>query len=301
MSSRVLIVEDDESLRPLLETLLVRAGYATMTASNGSSALEMLMHDPIDLVLIDVRLPGMSGLEVLKRARLQGRIPRVVVMTGDTAPGVALEAIRQQAFQYIDKPFTSEELLERVRRALQTPPTLPQVEVLWATPRWVELLVPCDRGVADHIHETLMRLKADVPTEVREAVGHAFHELLLNAVEWGGGFDASKQVRISYVRGRKVIVYRISDPGHGFVFDGLSHAAVTNFDRDPLEHARKREEKGMRPGGIGILLAQSVVDELIYNEAQNEVVFMKYLDEQDAAAARRAAATAGRRAVLPDA
>jgi hypothetical protein len=58
----------------------------------------------------------------------------------------------------------------------------------------------------------------------------------------------------------------------------LQHAAISNPPDDPIRHMNVREEKGLRPGGLGILMTMSLVDELLYNEAQNEVVFIKYLD-----------------------
>jgi hypothetical protein len=75
-----------------------------------------------------------------------------------------------------------------------------------------------------------------------------------------------------------MLLYRISDPGGGFSFEGLSHAAVSNPVDSPMEHAAVREELGLRPGGFGLVLTRAMVDELLYNEAQNEVVFVKYLD-----------------------
>ncbi len=72
--------------------------------------------------------------------------------------------------------------------------------------------------------------------------------------------------------------YRIADPGRGFNLDALPHAAVGYPPSEPFGHVKVREEKGLRAGGFGILLARSMVDELLYNEARNEVVFVKYLD-----------------------
>ena len=60
--------------------------------------------------------------------------------------------------------------------------------------------------------------------------------------------------------------------------EGLRHAAVGHPEGSPLDHMSSREEKGLRPGGFGIMISQAKVDELLYNEAQNEVVFVKYLD-----------------------
>ena len=74
-----------------------------------------------------------------------------------------------------------------------------------------------------------------------------------------------------------MLLYRIADPGEGFRMDALPHAAISHPD-SPLEHMNVREEKGLRPGGFGLLMVRAKVDELIYNEKQNEVMFVKYLD-----------------------
>jgi anti-sigma regulatory factor (Ser/Thr protein kinase) len=84
-------------------------------------------------------------------------------------------------------------------------------------------------------------------------------------------------VRISFLRGRRMLLYRIADPGTGFRMEDLDHAAITHPD-NPTEHMAKREEKGLRPGGFGLVMVRANVDELIYNEKRNEVVFIKYLD-----------------------
>ena len=152
----------------------------------------------------------------------------------------------------------------------------PPIEVVSARPNWVELVVPCTRGAADRLHAVMAQLETDLPEELRESVGYAFRELLLNAVEWGGKLDPKRKVRISYVRAKRMLLYRIADPGPGFKMEGLSHAAISH--QDPIEHMRVREEKGLRPGGFGLLMVRAKVDELIYNEKQNEVIFIKYLD-----------------------
>jgi anti-sigma regulatory factor (Ser/Thr protein kinase) len=69
----------------------------------------------------------------------------------------------------------------------------------------------------------------------------------------------------------------VKDPGTGFSFDNLAHAAVSNPAESPFEHTEVREQKGMRPGGFGILMSRQLVDELLYNEAGNEVLLIKYV------------------------
>jgi anti-sigma regulatory factor (Ser/Thr protein kinase) len=76
-----------------------------------------------------------------------------------------------------------------------------------------------------------------------------------------------------------MLMYRIADPGPGFKFGDLDHAAISHEADEPTKHDKIREDKGLRPGGFGLLLTQANVDELLYNEKQNEVVFVKYLEE----------------------
>jgi anti-sigma regulatory factor (Ser/Thr protein kinase) len=201
-----------------------------------------------------------------------------VVMTSDDTPETLLQAVREQAYQYVAKPVEPKALVELLRRVLAGTRAAPPIEVVSARPSWVELLVPCEREAADRIQGFIAHLEADLPPDLREAVGFAFRELLLNAIEWGGQLDPNRKVRIAYLRARRMLLYRIADPGPGFSFEGLTHAAMGHPEGGPLNHMRFRNEKGLRPGGFGILISQAKVDELLYNEAQNEVVFVKYLD-----------------------
>jgi PAS domain S-box-containing protein len=168
-------------------------------------------------------------------------------------------------------------LLNVVRDALQSSDVPVAIEVISAHPTWVELLVPCTRDAAEQIQPVVARLGADLPADVVESVGDAFRELLLNAIEWGGRLDPNHKVRIACVRTNRVLIYRIADPGPGFTLKDLDHAAIAH-PGDPLEHMRVREQKGLRAGGFGLLMVRAKVDELVYNEKQNEVIFMKYLD-----------------------
>ena len=109
-------------------------------------------------------------------------------------------------------------------------------------------------------------------------MGTAFREMLTNAIEHGGRLDPSQQVEISYVRARHMVTCLISDPGEGFTLDEIPHAAIANPDDDPVRHLEYRDALGMRPGGFGVLLAQKLVDQLVYNEQGNGVLLIKYLD-----------------------
>lgn len=275
---KILVVDDDRTTRRLVALQLRRAGYEVAEAGDGKKALERVGREAFDLVLLDVWMPGMDGLEVLGRLRDAKERPRVVMMTADDASDTLLRAIREQAYRYLAKPIEPAQLLEVVRSTLESGPELRPIEVVSARPDWVELLVPCQRESAARIRDLLAHLDADLPEDVRSRVGQALGELLMNAIEWGGKLDPTKNVRISYLRARRMLLYRIADPGQGFSFEGLAHAALTNPADKPTEHMKVREGKGLRPGGFGLLMARQLVDELLYNEKQNEVVFVKYLD-----------------------
>lgn len=167
-------------------------------------------------------------------------------------------------------------LLNVVQDALRASETPAAIEVISAHPTWVELLVPCSRTAAEQLQPVIAHLGSDLEQDVLDSVSDAFRELLMNAIEWGGGLDPNRKVRIACVRTNRVLMYRIADPGPGFKLKDVDHAAIAH--PSPLEHIGIREKKGLRAGGFGLLLVREKVDELVYNEKQNEVIFMKYLD-----------------------
>jgi CheY-like chemotaxis protein/anti-sigma regulatory factor (Ser/Thr protein kinase) len=275
--SRILVVDDDKTTRLVLRKVLANAGFSTAVAKDGVEALKAIDGGGFDLLLLDVWMPRMNGLELLAKLRSAKNRPRVVVMTSDDAPETLLKAVREQAFKYVHKPVESAALLETVRDALAAPEG-PPIEVVSARPEWVELVVPCTREAAGRLESVMAHLDANLAPDVRESIGFAFRELLLNAVEWGGKLDPSRTVRIACLRAKRMLIYRIADPGPGFDIEQLPHAAIGQPPGDPIAHMHVREAKGIRPGGFGLLSVRASVDELLHNEQRNEVVFIKYLD-----------------------
>ena len=275
--SRILVVDDDKTTRLVLRKVLTSAGFTTSVAKDGVEALKAIDAGAFDLLLLDVWMPRMNGLELLAKLRSSKKRPRVVVMTSDDAPETLLKAVREQAFKYVHKPVESAALLETVQDALAAPEG-PPIEVVSARPEWVELLVPCTREAAGRLESVMAHLDANLAPDVRESIAFAFRELLLNAVEWGGKLDPSRTVRIACLRAKRMLIYRIADPGPGFDIDELPHAAIGQPPGDPIAHMHVREAKGIRPGGFGLLTVRASVDELLHNEQRNEVVFIKYLD-----------------------
>jgi two-component system, OmpR family, response regulator len=274
---RILVADDDRTVRDWLAGILRAEKFDVSTAADGSATLKKLRAGKFDLVLLDVLMPRMSGLEVLASLRGRKNLPKFIVITSDDSPATVLAAIRQNAHQYIAKPIDQDSLIRLVRQTLGKKTPSPEIEVISARPDWVELAVPCSLEVAERLEGFMTHLESGLPEEIRVAVGHAFHELLMNAIEWGGKLDPRRKVRISYLRAKRMVMYRIADPGPGFRLADLDHAAIAYGD-EPMKHGDVRAEKGLRPGGFGLVMVKASVDELLYNEKHNDVVFVKYLD-----------------------
>lgn len=119
MKKRVLVVDDDESLRRVTQVQLQQRGYDTSTAADGLLALAALEKSPADLVITDLKMPGMSGLELLRRVRADYPEVLVIVLTAFGTVESAVEAMRLGAYDYITKPVDPDELELVVQRSLQ--------------------------------------------------------------------------------------------------------------------------------------------------------------------------------------
>jgi DNA-binding NtrC family response regulator len=114
---RILIVDDDPGQRGLLDTFLRGQGFDTIVAESGQQALDTLRRESVNLMISDVRMPGMTGLETLRRARKEHPTLPVLMVTAYTNIRDAVEAMRDGAVNYLSKPIDLEELLAIVRQA----------------------------------------------------------------------------------------------------------------------------------------------------------------------------------------
>lgn len=276
-SKRILIVDDDPEVHTLLAAALESPDRQIENAFDGWAGLERVEATGYDVVMTDVNMPGLDGLALLERIRKIQPETRVVVMTVASTPENIIRAIRERAFAYFSKPFTMNAVSEMVERALSGTPWDDDIEVLSARPHWLGLRLRCKLETADRILQFLREMGVGLPAAEQENIATAFREILMNAIEHGAGLDPGKKVIISYVRTARAVLYYVRDPGKGFSFQKLQHAAISNPVEAPFEHTEVRERLGLRPGGFGILMTRRLVDELIYNEAGNEVLLIKYL------------------------
>ncbi|WP_306535330.1 response regulator [Geobacter sp.] len=116
---RILIVDDEADIALILKLQLEDAGYRTARARDGLEALEVLARERYDLILLDIRMPRLDGIEVLERIRRDWPDLVVVMMTAHGSEDIAVEAMKKGAVDYISKPFSSDDMKKRVERAIQ--------------------------------------------------------------------------------------------------------------------------------------------------------------------------------------
>ena len=274
---RLLIVDDDPSIHELVHAMLVGHGWEADGASNGEEALARLKTHSYEVLLVDILMPGMDGLELLGQLRARHPATPVVMMTFKNTPDHVLGSLRREAAAYISKPFSRDALLATLQNASSNSVRGDDIKILSDKPHWISLQIRCQIATADRLTQFVRELPSDLEPDQREQIATAFRELLMNAVEHGGHLDPDKTVDLSYIRTARSIVYYIRDPGEGFSMNALAHAAIANSPEEPFGHLELRRQMGIRPGGFGLLMTQSFADELIYSAKGNEVIFIKYL------------------------
>ena len=115
---RILVIDDDSAIRSSLRMTLEYEGYECVLAATGQEGLSLLEREAPDLVLLDVKMPGMDGIEVLERIRAANETVPVIVVSGHGTISTAVEATKKGAFDFIEKPFASDRVLVSLRNAL---------------------------------------------------------------------------------------------------------------------------------------------------------------------------------------
>ena len=225
MSARILVVDDEPQIRRLLNTSLGARGYEVATASDGPSALEMALSWRPDLILLDLGLPILDGLEVCRQIRAWSQVP-IIILTVRDAEQDKVAALDLGADDYLTKPFGTDELLARIRVALRHAARASGTEdpVLQFGDLRLDLAHRQVTVRAEEIHLTpkeyeLLRVLATQAGKVLT------HRMLLRAV-WGGAYEqdvATLRVFITQLR-RKIEddparpAHILTEPGIGYRF-----------------------------------------------------------------------------------
>jgi DNA-binding NarL/FixJ family response regulator len=278
LQKTVLVVAcSDSSVMSVVSTVLAK--WKLECARDNDEALALVEKSAFDLVITDQASSGRESVELLRKVRLIRPQTRLIIVTDKSTRADVIAAIRAGAFSYFRKPLSTQALEEVLQLAMESPAWDEAIEMLSGTDAWIRLSVRCDVSTANRLQQ-FVREFLDLPEAHENKVATASREMLLNAMEHGGKFDPERRIEIAYLRARHVVLIRIKDPGEGFSFNESLDTAENNPPDDPMRHLKHREAQGIRPGGYGILLAKNLVDELFYGEKGNDVLLIKYINDE---------------------
>ncbi len=118
---KVLVVDDEELIRGLFKKILHKEGYAICTAANGVLAFEKIKKTDYDMLLLDLKMPKMGGMELLSRMKKLNKNPITIVVTGHGTTDTAKKAVKLGCFDYITKPFNVDDIIVVIKKAFEVP------------------------------------------------------------------------------------------------------------------------------------------------------------------------------------
>jgi len=274
--ARILMIAPENALLEALRSSPLLKGHSIDVASGEAAALRRLRRQAFDVLVSAPDTDLDEDGAILDEVRAIRPGVRIVLLAPHATPAELIDALRKRVFACFSAPFDGSEIADMVARAAEADEWKNGIEVVSATPEWIHVLVNCRLLSAERLVNFFTELRSDVPEAPLDNMMFAFREVLMNAMEHGGGFDPDQVVEVTAVRTARTMVFYLRDPGPGFDFSALAHAAVTRPD-EPLAVAETRQAGGLRPGGFGLLITRQVVDEMIHSERGNEVLLIKHL------------------------
>jgi len=275
-TSRVLLIGKDPQLGEPLEQGLSAHNCVFEYANGSADALRRVRQTPYAVVITDPNTCIEEDLALLHEMRAIRPGVRFIVLAPSGTPEEIIAALRARVFLCKTAPFDPLDIASYAEQAAISTDSLVGIEVLSAHRNWISLRINSQILTAERLVSFLKEMQQDLAEGPREELMMAFHEILMNAIEHGAEFRPGKVIDVAAVHTKRAIVFYVHDPGSGFRWESLEHAAVGNPEGDVTRHVEVRDQKGMRPGGFGILIAKGVVNELIYSEIGNEVLMIKY-------------------------
>jgi anti-sigma regulatory factor (Ser/Thr protein kinase)/CheY-like chemotaxis protein len=276
-TGRVLLIGGSQALRHALSADQPLRGHEIECCNGNIEALQYVRHHGVDVVLTSPSTTIAEDLALVRELASTRPGIRTIVFSRTATREELIAAMSAHVFACFTIPFDDHEVIDMVRSALGASGWRDGIEVTSGLPDWFTLRVSCRLLTAARLVRFMTEYKTPVPEDEHELLVTAFREMLLNAMDHGGGFDPESVVEVTAARTRRAIVYHFRDPGSGFNRQELKHAAASTAQADIEASALTRQERGLRPGGFGILLARQIADELVYNERGNEVMLIKHL------------------------
>jgi len=280
--SRILIIGNCKDLGGEIGMALAGSDLPYEYSSGHADALLRLVMKSFGVVITDCVSTIEEDLALLTEMRAIRPGVKCIVLARESTPNEVIAALRAKVFACFTPPFDAVEIAHLAAKAASDSEWRDDIQILSAKPGWVSVRVNCRLLTAERLLTFAKELSVRLPNDTRQEVMLALREILLNAMEHGAAFNPEQVVEVTAIRTARSFVFYVHDPGAGFRRELITHAAIANPEDDPAAHITLREEAGMRPGGYGLLLAAGTVDELIYSEIGNEVLLIKYVEEEQA-------------------
>ncbi|MCB2190382.1 MAG: response regulator [Deltaproteobacteria bacterium] len=261
----ILVVDDESMIIELLARLLSERGYDVSTAYDGREALEFLRSHACDLVISDVRMPHLDGLQLLKAVKdMNPRLP-VIMISGYDEAAVVVDALKAGAENFLAKPLDLDLLDQVVGKTLSLACIRPKRCALPAVHQTTTMRAP---SRPECVHDLVYQISLSAV-----AVGFSKHDLennlklalaeaITNAMEHGNHWDESKYVEVEVLLDSGRMQATVRDQGQGF-----NHGKMFN----PTSNEQLLSERGR-----GIFLANAIMDKVTYNQAGNQVTLVKH-------------------------
>ncbi len=261
----ILVVDDEENIRNVLETVFVAKGYGVVKAANGFEAIKAIENGGVDLAVIDLKMPGMDGMELLSHIKEHSAQFPVIVMTGFADVETTAKALKAGASDFLAKPFGAQEVFHSVSRLLETRKVHDKNRKILPFFKFIiEAEVPSRtdsvNGVIHYLTEHLKDIELCESSQLSNLV-IALYEAIVNGMRHGNGNDPAKKVRVRSEINFNEARFTIADEGEGFAFDDIANPT------DP--------KNLYKSSGRGIYLMKHFMDEVFYNDQGNEVTLVK--------------------------
>jgi anti-sigma regulatory factor (Ser/Thr protein kinase)/CheY-like chemotaxis protein len=273
---RVLVIGQQPALELALSALQTVA-FEIESCDGSAEAVRRVRFRAIDLAITDPATPIREDLALALELEEQRPGLRVILLAPSVSPDDLVAALRAHVFACFTPPFDLDEIVAMVQTALCDVHWRDGIQVVSGLPNWITLKVACRVMAADRLVTFIKDFESALPDQERERLALAFREMLLNAMEYGGGFDPEQVVEVTAARTERTVVYHMRDPGPGFDRDELAHVVASTDPAHVIRAAMHRDRVGLRAGGFGILIARQIVDELVFNERGNEVLLVRHL------------------------
>jgi two-component system, NtrC family, response regulator AtoC len=196
---RILVAEDDRTARVSLAGLLEAEGFQVLTAENGTQAESVLLNQEPDVALLDIRMPGLDGLTLLRRAREGGSDTALIVMTAHGDSNTAIEAMKSGAFDYVLKPLDFHQLLPQIERAINHRHLAKELKAL-RSDGVTERIAPAMVGnspVMQHVYKLIGQVAASDATVLIRGESGTGKELVVNAIHFNSARAKGPLVKLN--------------------------------------------------------------------------------------------------------